>query len=239
MKKVFWGAVFVIPSLLLPLVPALAQLDPTNSPRLSGPIASDKPKCSDRREVDGRTDPTPKKPNNGDGTVMARVRLCSWLLTYDPEQDGNVGRDFGAAWVQTSIDGRNGYCVRSANTKIRLPLQEGLVSGRTPHKTVQLDAPRRKNVGLTIAPRNSSGTVATVAQHFRLLPRELNVLYKDKPNGRLYSNLWRGRATDRQTLSFAAGVKMSWLTENGSPSFLPRLHYRVIVPNAETPRVCG
>jgi hypothetical protein len=239
MRKIFWGAIFLVPSLLLPLVPALAQLDPTNGPNLSGPIAPDKPTCFNKLERDPRTDPNPRNGSDKDQTVMAQVRLCSWLLTYDPDQDGNISRDYGAAWVQTSIDARNGYCVRNANTKIRLPLDEGTAGGRTPHRSVTIASPRRKNVSLKVAPANATGRDATIAQHFRLYPKSLEVAYKVVENGRLYLNNWKGHATDEQTLSFATGVKMSWLTSNGSPEFLPRFKYHFIVPDDDTPRVCG
>ena len=233
MKKIFWGAIFLIPSLLLPLVPALAQLDPTTGPSLDGPLKTDKARCYDILEKDEGTARDPK-----DQTVMARVRLCSWLVSYDHNKENDAVNDYGAAWVQTSIDTRNGYCVRQANTKLRLPFGEGRVMGRTPHQSLSVIAPQRKNVSLTIDPPGK-GPEGLVSQHFRLYPDEMRVIFKRVENGRLYVTRWNGKATDDQTISFAAGVSMSWAALEGSPKFLPRLNYRFIVPDDDTPRVCG
>ncbi|MEA2498434.1 MAG: hypothetical protein QOH26_839 [Actinomycetota bacterium] len=233
MKKILWGALFLIPSLLLPLVPALAQLDPTDGPNLQGPLKTDKARCYDILEKDEGTARDPK-----DQTVMARVRLCSWLVSYDHNEETDAVNDYGAAWSQTSIDMRNGYCVRQANTKIRLPYGEGTVLGRTPHQSLTISAPQRKNVALALNPPGD-GEEGTVSQHFRLYPDELRVIFKRVDKGRLYVTRWNGKATDDQTLSFAAGVAMSWNAVDGSPKFLPRLNYRFIVPNDNTPRVCG
>lgn len=239
MKKIFWGAVFLVPSLLLPLVPAVGatQLSVYDSPSLSGPLSAGTARCSTKLERDFRTDPDPKNGTDKDQVVMARVRLCSWLVSYDPKEENDSSRDYGIAYVQTSIDSRNGYCVGQANTKLRIPYT-ATTYGHSPDKSVTVASPRRKNVRLFIN-ASGHGPAATLAQHYLLYPKELKALVKQKEKGELFVSRYNGRAKDNQKLAFAEGVKISWLASEGSPSFLPRLNYSFIIPSKATNRVCG
>ncbi|MEA2460329.1 MAG: hypothetical protein QOH90_506 [Actinomycetota bacterium] len=237
-RKILWGAILLIPSLLLPLVPASANLNPENGPSLTGPLDAGKPKCYTKLERDEGTDPDPRNGTNKDQTVMARVQLCSWLIQYDADQETDAVRNYGIGWVQTNIDGRNGYCTKRANTKITVDPADAKVYDRTPKRSVVLSSPRRKDVHLW-SNASGHGEVGTVAQHFQLFPNKWLVESKLTDKGRKYMNLWKGKATPDLDLSFAAGVKLSWVESEGTPGFLPRLSYGFIKPNEATPAVCG
>jgi hypothetical protein len=220
-------------------MPALGatQLDVKEAPTVTGPLALSNPKCYSRLARDPLTDQNPKDGTNKDETVMGRVRLCTWLIKYNSEKESDAARDYGVAWVQTTIDARNGYCVGRANTKLRIPYS-AMTYGVTPKNDSQVTTPTRRHVQLFLN-ASGHGAAATVSQDFWQYPNKLLALTRQTDKGKLFISRYLGRAKDNQKLGFAEGVKMSWVASDGAPTYLPRLKYNFIIPNKHTNRTCG
>jgi hypothetical protein len=209
----------------------------SDEPTLSGPLRADAARCNTKLERDPRTDPNPRNHSNKDQVIMARVRLCSWLVAYDPSQENDAARDYGIAYVQTKINTENRYCLGQANTKLRIPFS-AKTYGQSPAKTVTTSKTRTKNVHLFLN-ASGHGSAATLDQSFLLHPDELKAIVRQRPKGQLFVSRFNGHVRPKRTSAFALGVKMSWLASEGTPSFLPRLNYDFIIPNGPTPQACG
>lgn len=218
MTKLRLTAGLVMMLLLVPLAPAHAQLVADDTPEVSGPLNPGKAKCS--RD----TVPNP----SGEGADVARVKLCSWLIKFDPNAENDRALNYGFMWAQSTIRPLNGYCALRVETKIRLPYGKGNVYNRTPHRSIQIDAPRDKRAILRTAARGHSSQTGTATQTYRLQPRELEVRFRRGNLGRVWSTVWRGKTARK--LGFVNALSTSWTAAEGAPTFVPKVNYRFVDP---------
>jgi hypothetical protein len=190
----------ILGTLLLP-TDASAQLDATDNPTKTGPLARDGGDCKTDRARSG-------------GSLAAVSKSCSDAYSFNPQRENKPGRDYGAVWLQGSVKTEPGWCARAATMTLRVP--RGVrIEDRTP-SFKRTEDPQRVRARIVV---NADGTAeenGVVKNHFRLFPNFI----KPDVDGRTFTLDWRGNTA--RNLGFAMGVEISWDADEGFPNRSPR-----------------
>ncbi|MGH2723973.1 MAG: hypothetical protein ACRDI0_06845 [Actinomycetota bacterium] len=184
-------ACLLVASLLLAAPPAAAaQLDASDRPQASGPLTYEGKSCA-------------KHTMRGGGQVVAKTRTCLFLYTFSPLSELDAFRDHGAAWAQTEVDPRNGWCATAIGSSLSLPKEtEG--HARAP-KAKKIATSKRVTTKLVVDAQGSALSDGVLRQGYRLYPKGIAGATSD--GGRTYTVTWTGRTS--KTLAFALGVEFS------------------------------
>jgi hypothetical protein len=202
----------LLASSLLTTSAAAAQLDPRDEPSVSGPLTTSDDACE--RGVERRG-----------GRVVLRVRLCYDLYLLDPGAETDSERDYGALWIQTSVNPSPGWCATEVRTSA-LVRPGGALVGFSPKKTRRSSTRARVTTRLKIDAGGQATEDAAISQRFTLYPRVLKPITSETSNGQRYTSRWRGNSGKK--LAFAAGVEVAWTQGEGSPAITPSLKYRLV-----------
>ncbi|HEX2051390.1 MAG TPA: hypothetical protein VHJ34_12290 [Actinomycetota bacterium] len=184
-------------AIVLSAAPAAAQLDATNAPRSRGPVTLEDKDC--KRDVQ-------RAPG---GAVMARFALCRWFYRFKPERETNENRDFGAFWIQASVDAENGWCTRWTKADMKLPDKFGMLA---PKLGTERRGPQRFTTKLVVDASGDTERPARLQQTFKVFPGKMRAF---KPSKDVYRLRWDG-ATKRK-LAYAYGIEVSY-PDGGNPS---------------------
>jgi hypothetical protein len=190
----------ILGALLLP-TDASAQLDAKENPRKTGPLAKDGGQC--KRDV-----------ARSGSQVAAVSKSCSDVYSFNPERESKQNRDYGAVWLQSSVDTKPGWCTTETVMTLRVP--RGVrIEDRTP-SFKRTDDGQRVRARIVVDADGTAEKNGVVKNHFRLFPNRL------KPNvdGRTLTVDWKGNTG--RTLGFAMGVEVSWNSDEGFPNRSPR-----------------
>ena len=175
--------------------PALGAPDASESPRVTGPL------------VPGYKDCSIQRTQSDTGEVGVVTKKCVRLYEYDQAKEDNPNRDYGVAWVQTSLTPRNGWClvhVESAvlnndNNILKKEPGSGFKVSRTKPITSKL-----------VATAGGDGTKdAVVKNTFPMRPGR--VRRTTDFNGRYFKVFWDGATT--KPIAFALGIEVWWNPE--------------------------
>jgi hypothetical protein len=126
-----------------------------------------------------------------------------------PRRESNAARNFGAVWLQTNVDGRNGWCARNVESIIKVP-RDTRIENFVPHFD-RVRSPRGKKVRLVINADGDADRNGVVKNRFWLVPRGIRPSVSD--NNRRLVLRWTGNTA--QKLAFALGVEFSWNDQRG------------------------
>jgi hypothetical protein len=193
-------AVAILGALLFP-TDASAQLQARENPNKSGPLVRDGGRCDRDRARSG-------------GELAAVSKSCSDVYSFNPLRENKPNRDYGAVWLQVTVETMPGWCARATEMEIRVP--RGVrIEDRTP-SFKRVEEPDRTRARIVVDADGTADRNGVIQNHFRLYPQRI------KPNvdGRSMTLDWKGNT--RRTLGFALGVEISWNSDDGFPDRSPR-----------------
>lgn len=181
----------LVGSLLLVSTPAAAaQLDASERPRSSGPLSFEGKRCV-------------RHTLRADGNKVASARTCLFLYSYSPLSETDALRDYGAAWSQTQVDARGGWCATKIRSALFLPEEtEGHAHAPKAKKAAK---PKRVTTKLVVDAERFGLADGTLTQAYRLYPRRITPAVSDA--GRTLSVTWNGHTS--KPLAFVLGLEFS------------------------------
>jgi hypothetical protein len=172
--------------------PALSAPDPADGPNVSGPLTPSYKDCS-RQSTQSDT-----------GEVGIVTKKCVRLYRFDPSKEDNPNRDFGVAWVQTSLMPKNGWCLKQAMSGVLN--NDKHILRRTPKRGFTVSSKKRVRTKLIATAGGAADNPATVKQTYPMLPGRVRL--DTAMNGRYFKLFWDG-ATKRPVV-FALGIEVWW-----------------------------
>jgi hypothetical protein len=194
----------------LPLSASAAQLDADERPTTSGPVATSSELKSCRS----------KRVKTGNRTV-ARVRVCSRYFLFNPDAETDPANDYGAYWIQLNANAIRGFCVKAIRTD--LSYGNGVhAKAPKPATTVKAGKKRRLTTKLAVDAQGNSDDTGIIKNSFVLHPGTMTARVRD---GDTYRLRWRGSSGGK--LAFAAGLELSWATNQDAPDIDPQIVLRL------------
>jgi hypothetical protein len=202
-------AVVVVIALALIAPPALgAQMTAGEKPVVKGPLDTDQSlhKCK-------------SEPERFQGVVIANFKLCSTYYLFDSTQETDSERDYGAVWVQGTVDPVNGWCARWV--RMDLPIDEGRAHTKAPRPGTVLKPRKAKRVKtrLEVDAQGHAVDEGVLKNSFRLYRRQLRTTFLEK--SRTLRMRWTGNKSNK--LAFAMGVETSWPRGGDVPFPVPEI----------------
>lgn len=193
----------------LTAIPATAQMDARNEPRVSGPLRREVRRCQQRsQEFRGR--------------VVARAESCVRLYAFRPGSERDQRRDYGVIWLQTELRTEPNWCATRALSDIRIP-SVARPHARAPRVARATEA-RRYVVRLRVDANGNARRAGSIAKGFTLFPR----VYRGRMMSatRTYRATWEGNTG--RTLAFASGVEISWREGDPPARLATGLRFRLL-----------
>jgi hypothetical protein len=182
---------------------------PAHADQLS---AKTEPKVSDNLESQGKKCATERDKH--DGVVVAVVKACQRFYTLDTASETNESRDYGAFWLQSTIDPKPGWCATSGSSDIVFPARLVLVS-KTPEAEETTKKSKRLKTELIVDAGGNASTAGSISQSSTLYPdKQTPSVTRKEKNTRLRLK-WTGSSGEK--LAFVSGVQISWSAEEGPP----------------------
>ncbi|MGH2753343.1 MAG: hypothetical protein ACRDLB_02815 [Actinomycetota bacterium] len=188
---------------------AADQLDARDAPETTGPLEAGEKGC------DGGTE-------KHEGEVVARVRLCYRLFLVNVEEEDDEERDFGAIWLQSTVDAKRGWCTTAVRTSA-LVSSDGTIHARTPSRRITAKRARSVTRGLKIDAQGALADAAKISQDFIVYPKRTVPSLNALGDGERFKLTWKGSTA--RPLGFAMGAELSWAQADGSPQIDPKLTY--------------
>jgi hypothetical protein len=158
------------------------------------------------------------------GLLAATTRQCSFGFRIPADQEVDEASDYGAAWVQASLESRPGWCTRRVRIDVVLP------DGASPLAvSPEPTQAKRPGVGRAVLPVGNpelASTGSLLQASFVVQPGEISV---KRRGGETVSLVWRGRS--RADLAFAVGVAVSW----DAAASVPTLPARTVLAHRLAP----
>jgi hypothetical protein len=166
-------------------------MNASDEPRVSGPLNLEEEKCD-------------RKVQNYEGDKVAVARRCLRFYSYDPASESALDRDYGALWLQATVNPVAGWCTTRTRSKIVLPEDLGLHT-RAPkkRKTIRERGSYTTTLDVTV---EDNGKAGSVAQDWIAYPRSIQPSLDE----RVFTLGWRGKTGAK--LAFAHGIEISWTT---------------------------
>jgi hypothetical protein len=182
---------------------------PANAEQLA---AGDEPKVSDNLQAEGKKCATEKDKH--DGEVVAVVKACQRFYILDPGSETNENRDYGAFWLQSTIDPKPGWCAESASSDIVFASKFKLVS-KTPDEEESAKRSKRLKTSLSVDAGGDATTAGSISQSSDLYPDKQTPSAKRGEKMTKFRLTWTGSSTEK--LAFVSGAQISWLVDEGPP----------------------
>jgi hypothetical protein len=179
--------------------------------------ANDKPQVSGPLTTNGGLQGCNKRTERHKGEAVARLHICNGYYIFDPDEESNAAADYGAYWVQGTVDAVNGWCTRSVVTEL-----DGGGNGVTkrspkPGTTLKTNKGRKVTPKIKVDAEGNTDSPATIKNTFRLRPGTL----KSRKNGSKFRLTWTGKS--RRKLAFVMGNEIQWETGESPPTFTPQV----------------
>jgi hypothetical protein len=189
-------------ALLISPAASAAQMDAREKPSVKGPLTtSDELKnCKSKRQ-------------RSDGELVARFKVCTSYYIFDPAQETNANRDYGAYWIQVNINSTNGWCSRVVKTNLSLP--NGVhQKAPKPGTSVKRGRVRSYTTKLRVDAQGAAVDDGVIKNSVRLWPGRLRAVTRN--DGNTYRLRWAGNSAAK--LAFAAGLELSWVAGESPPT---------------------
>ncbi len=180
---------------MLGTVPALPaeQMDAADDPRVEGSLTLTDEKCDRKSRTSGKK-------------TVAVIERCLWFYELDPSVDNDSEHDYGIVWLQTNVDGRNGWCAKRVASDILLPASQLRLHDYKPKRRRTIDSPQRYVTRLKADAEGSASEPARVVQNWIAYPERVRGVLRRE--GEVFRVKWSG--TTRAKLGFAGGIEISW-----------------------------
>ena len=189
--------------------PALAaQMRARDRPVVRGPLRQETRHCK-ARDV------------RFDGRVVAVARSCIRLYRLRPRVENDRARDYGAVWLQVTLDPRRRWCTEVVRSDIDVPLGSRM-HARAPRSRFT-ERRRRVRTRLVVDARRTADRRGVIHQGYALLPRALRSFRRSE--GRVWRALWRG--STEATVAIASGIEVSWPAGEPPDRVSSNLSYRL------------
>ncbi|HWL65376.1 MAG TPA: hypothetical protein VNP73_05315 [Actinomycetota bacterium] len=206
-----WVSSFVVVMLLVAAVPgaaAIQQMTAAKPPTVEGPLTPQEPRCDRKRQI-------------YKGEVAGVAKRCLHFYAYSPASESDFGNDYGVLWLQSTVDGKNGWCASRVNPKILLP--EGLgLHARAPTEGKKVAGRSAMTTDLALD-ANGNGEPARVKQDWIAYPESFSTTTAE--DNTLFKLSWTGKTG--KPLGFAHGIEVSWPTDAPPEGISVRLDFRL------------
>ena len=175
-----------------------AQMTAGDDPQVSGPLELEKKDCQRRT-----------KSFNRDLAAVAKACLRFYSMAPDGESDED--RNYGAIWLQSNLDAKNGWCTLEVTSDILLP--KGVqVHARVPRGVTEISRVRTRATRLQVDAAGAAEEQATIRQEAIAYPRVIRTGIRQ--DGQVFRLKWKGATA--KTLGFPSGLEVSWPSDNTS-----------------------
>jgi hypothetical protein len=178
---------------LVALEASAAQLNASEGPRISGPLALAEKECEfDTRETES-------------GDLAATVKSCVYFFFFDDSEEEDNSDDYGVAWFQSNVNTAKGWCALSFRSKVPVPSGSALTALQ-PRGVRNIDAPANFTTNLKVDAEGAAVENGRVKKNSRLYPDKLRSRVLQQGSKVRFS--WTGSSPKR--LGFAFGFELAW-----------------------------
>jgi hypothetical protein len=183
------------------------QMGAGDDPTLKGPLST-------RDSLQG----CKKEKEKYQGELVANFHICNGYYVFDPEAETDGTYDYGAYWVQGTVNTVNGWCTTKIDTDLD-PAGEGVLS-RAPKPGTKLSPNRSKRytTKLTVDAQGAAETKGVIKNTFRVLPGKMRTI---AAGGGILRIRWTGKTGKK--LAFAMGLELRWPTGESPPEVSPSM----------------
>lgn len=182
------------------------QLSAGDAPRTSGPVrAQGKHECG-------------RQNFRFEGRVVAKMRMCLWLFELDDDAEDDDDRDFGAVWMQSTVDPEPGYCAVRVSNEITVPSPTEVI-GRAP-RAGKFTKKTPVTTTLDLDAGGKAKEEAAIANDHILHKGKLTWRRNQPAGGDTKSKLtWKGTGSEK--LAFVTALEISWPKDGAPPERVP------------------
>jgi hypothetical protein len=182
------------------------QLKASNAPTVHGPLST-APALRGCKKDTKRTD---------SGQVMARFHVCSRYYRVDAHREDDSDSNYGAFWIQATVDTVNGWCANQAT--VDLSYESGVRNKAPRPGTVERAKQRERFKTKLIVDADGHAEVdGTIKNSFALLPGKLKTLFF--VGRKLFRLRWNGGSKNKVAL--VSGLELSWPQGGEAPKITP------------------
>jgi hypothetical protein len=183
--------------------------------------ADDWPKVSKPLSTDESLRGCNKKTQKDQGKPVARFHICNGYYVFDTADETDNESDFGAYWVQATVDAVKGWCTRSVTTELKGGGGGGITQrSLKPGTTIKRKKARNVTPKITVDAQGATESPRTIKNTFRLRPGTL----KSRNKGDNFQLTWTGKKKSK--LAFVMGAEIRWATGDQPPAFTPQVSAR-------------
>ena len=184
-------------------VPAAAeQLDAKNDPKTSDNVTLAGRKCATERD---------KK----DGEVVAVIHSCQRFYLLDATAEDDGARDYGAFWLQSTIDPAPGWCASSVASDMVFSSTAAKVVSTSPAEAVATAEASRLKTVLDLDANDHATQAGRISQASRQYPDGLTPDVTKADGKTRFRLTWNG--SNGHVLALVSGLQVSWKTDDGPP----------------------
>jgi hypothetical protein len=197
----------LVAGLIAPSAAVARQMSAGERPDTAGPISTRRALQSCETRVSRR-----------DGETVAVTKVCAGFWLFDPDRESSPRRNYGAFWVQMTVDSRRPWCTEWSRLDLRGLKRPG-VHSTTPRigRDVRTGVTRRYTTRLLIDAQGNTHRPATIKNSFDVYPRAMIVSKRD--DGSTLRMRWTG--STRRKIAFASGAELSWIPGRAFPQITP------------------
>jgi hypothetical protein len=185
------------------------QLSAKQAPQVSGPLEQINSRCKEQKE-------------RFRDEVVATGRSCIRIYSFAPASEDDAGRDYGVAWLQSTLDPERGWCGLDVHSDITLP-NDVAVTAKTPRRRSEFNEKTFRRTRLKPDADGNASEAAAISQGAFFYPRLLT--RKMRSNGGIYRLAWDG--SSNRKLAFVSGVELSWPSDNPPGGISFALNYEL------------
>ena len=175
-----------------------AQMKAGDDPQVTGPLELEKKDCQ-------------RRTKSFDGELAAVARACLRFYSLTPEGESDADRNYGAIWLQSNLDARNGWCTVGATSDILLP--RGVeVHARVPRGLQEINRVGSRGTKLIVDAKGQAEVPGSIKQEAIAYPKTIRTSMRQE--GQVFRLNWKGATA--KTLGFPSGIELSWPSDDAS-----------------------
>jgi hypothetical protein len=181
----------VLGSLIVGSPAGAAQMTARERPSVQGPLRVAVKHCQARRV-------------RFEDRVVGVTRSCIRFYRLRASRENDAARDYGALWLQATVNPREGWCVRAVKSDISVPSGARLHARRP--NPVATESGRRARTRLVVDARDQAPTPGVIRQDYTLFPRGVRAFRISE--GDAWRTAWRG--SKGAVVGLPSGIEVSW-----------------------------
>ena len=185
------------------------QLAATKKPQVNGPLTTN-----------GGLQGCKKKTERHQGEPVAHFQICNGYYVFDPDDETDAANDYGAYWVQATVDAVNGWCTRSVVTELEGGGNSIAARAPKPGTTIKKKKGQKFTTKLRVDAQGNTDSEATIKNTFKLRPGT----FKARKKGSKFLLNWAGRS--KKKLAYVMGAELMWAAGGSPPTLVPQVFAR-------------